>query len=387
MRYPNPRRSPVREPVVMRSWRSVALLLAMAAVTAAARQPACTALLWTTDLRAQYKFPPFLLNKHNPPWKTQEGVTFTSPNTLVVYEVVENDVPHLERRTASGGGGRFTLRAVFLDARNGRAMREMSWPTTPEDPSNVRATNGGRFLVQTGLTLQSYSPEFGNVASFVLPGYTKNSCFLWGTTVVPPGKPVFAYKPGCNDRTDTRILMDADTLKPVPNPSPADLALWPGASSWFPKVVPPPPITPINPANLDALDKLLDQSENPDKYCAYEVFLGVAYHTTGICKKIDVHTRDGSPWWRLKFRDHVGAIENNGDTLAVEVEHWPWAPFSTGIPSGKSLRIALYDLAQKTQKCSVDLRKVPSKETYDFAVSANGLLAVRVGNQLNVYKP
>jgi hypothetical protein len=133
--------------MMMRVWVTIGLLLASADISP---QKPCPALLWTVDLVSKYHLEPFVVPKHprnaTPPvWQTQRGITFTSPERLVIYEVVESkSLIQLAPRDVSGGGGKFTLRALFLDARDGNEVQQLTRSASALDYSQIYPTHDGR---------------------------------------------------------------------------------------------------------------------------------------------------------------------------------------------------------------------------------------------------
>jgi len=369
--------------MVMRVWVTIGLLLALADISP---QKPCPAPLWTVDLVSKYQLEPFVDLKHPrnataPVWQTQRGITFTSPERLAIYEVVESkNLTQLTPRDASGGGGKFTLRALFLDPRDGNEVRELNWTTSALDYSKIYATHDGHFLVRTGRVLRSYSPDFHEIASRSLPINTGN--ILDTVIVVPPGKVVFTeqvwFRGVYNPSRHEKNLIDADTLNDIPNPSPNDVALWTDADDRFSELTGHPP-------------RQLTFEEEQWKHfhdCAASAFVGVPARGDDprSCKQLTLFTSDGRPWWHLEFRNEIPDREINGNTLAVVLAHFGADPFDLG-RKPKPLQIAIYDLAQKTEKCSIDLTKMRYEENYDFAVSSDGVVAARLGNNLSVYKP
>jgi len=241
----------------------------------------------------------------NPPvWQTQWGIIFTSPETLLIYQVVESkNLTQLSPRDVSGGGGKFTLRALFLDARNSNEGHELSWSTSALDYSQVYATHDGRFLVRTGRMLRSYSADFHEIASRSLPNNPKNRLDTWIVIVVPPGKVVFVEYEWSNGAYgpwgDEKNLIDADTLNDIPNPSPADVALWTEADDRFPE------LTGHRPKRLTFEQKVEESKHFHD--CTASAFVGVPQRTSDprACKQLNLFTSDGRPWWHLEFRNEV----------------------------------------------------------------------------------
>lgn len=135
------------------------------------------------------------------------------------------------------------------------------------------------------------------------------------------------------------------------------------------------------------LDETLKESSQPYQNCSLAGFVGVPQQETrGVCNRADLLTPDRRLYWHLEFHDEVVSVSKiNVDALALELVKPRWDPLDLGLPP-KLLRISVYDLATRTEKCSVDLRKLRPDENHDFAVSPDGLLAVRIGSQLTVYK-
>src|ERR1700738_2778980 len=101
----------------MRSIRLLALAVAFASASAAEKP--CGLPAWKVKLDARFGFRPFEIPKHprnQPPasWKMQQGVVFTSADTLAIYQVKENDSLHpLTHKDSSGGSGRYSLEIIF----------------------------------------------------------------------------------------------------------------------------------------------------------------------------------------------------------------------------------------------------------------------------------
>src|SRR5262249_6831488 len=106
-----------------RVWLFALLLVPMAS---RATEKKCPAPHWTVDLTAKYGFRPFGEVRHPrnqmpATWKTSQGVVFTAPDTLAVYQVRESEEVHpLQPRDESGGGGRYFLEIIFLDRADGK---------------------------------------------------------------------------------------------------------------------------------------------------------------------------------------------------------------------------------------------------------------------------
>ncbi len=376
----------VREPLVMRVLCTLAITFALGA--AHGDRP-CAQPRWTVDLVSTYHLSSFGTARRPAAWQRQRGMLFTSADTLVVYYVVENELTTLERRKANEGGGRFTLEAVFLDERDGHELRRLQWPTTASGQSEIYGTHGGGLLVRTGGMLYAYSSDLREVATRALPTNAANLHDYWFSVIVPPGNLLFLEhhwynRPG-GPAGDQKALVDAKTLRTIPNPSPGDVPFWPQADYLWHDLArhQSQPRTPTSLRELGELDRELKSEKLGN--CVASAFVGIPQHTEEpSCKELELFHMDGSLWWQLKFHDEIGAIGINGNALAVVLEHWPWDPFDRGLPP-RPVRINFYDTARRMKECSIDLEKIPSNENYDFAVSPNGAFAVRMGNKVSVF--
>lgn len=361
---------------------TLVLIALLSAVGNGTQRRLCSVPLWTVDLTVKYHLDSLGALKgpiaKRPMWGGS-GIAFVASDKLVVYEVEEHNVTNLETRDPSAGGGRFSLRALFLDARNGREIREMEWTTSAAGYSGVDATHDGHFVVKTGEALRSYSSDFKEIAAIQGP----NTFASWFVLVVPPGRLLFA------DGGSKKILVDADTLQIVRNPNPSDVALWPEADYYFPELVRSQTTQPSHltwQQSLEVANKRLEEAKHHD--CTDSSFVGVPKQTVipRGCRELDLLTPDRSVWWHLEFHDEVDRLAINGNTLAMQLDRWPWDPLDLG-RRAKPIRIAVYDVAERAEECSLDLQELHSSKTDDFAVSADGLFAVRLGSQLSVYEP
>src|ERR1700722_4311117 len=214
-------------------------LLFLAISVASAIEHPCRGPLWTVDMTAKYDFRPFGLVKHPrnlPPLQSRlaQGVVFTSLETLAIFQVseLENLTP-LKPRDASGGGGKYVLRIVFLDRSSGSQLHQLNLTTESTATSGVYPTHDGNFLVLTGQLLHLYSPAFQEIASRLGPIGQGGKRDDWHVSVMPSGRKIFAY---AGLHIDMPFLLDADTLDTIPNPKPSDVALWGDGYRIFPEL-------------------------------------------------------------------------------------------------------------------------------------------------------
>jgi hypothetical protein len=136
----------------------------------------CSQSSWTVDLASGYgfhQFGPPTLNRHQRPdrWKTQQGLVSLSPDILAVYQVIETaQLQAAQPRDASGGGGRYTLKIVFLSvSQNGKELRTLSLITDGNTSSELFSTGDGDLIVQTGKLLRQFSDSLTQDGSLALP--------------------------------------------------------------------------------------------------------------------------------------------------------------------------------------------------------------------------
>ncbi|HEY3770156.1 MAG TPA: hypothetical protein VGN44_15895, partial [Candidatus Angelobacter sp.] len=120
--------------------------------------PALAEQTWTKNLKDEYGF--HSSDKSDlRAWTRQQGVRFITHDLLAVYQVFRTEPPELQARGASGGAGSFRLKIVFFDARDGRELKRLEFPTNAE-VSSILPTHNGQFLVRTGEVFYLYSAAF-----------------------------------------------------------------------------------------------------------------------------------------------------------------------------------------------------------------------------------
>ncbi len=105
------------------------------------------------------------------------------------------------------------------------------------------------------------------------------------------------------------------------------------------------------------------------------------------CKELKLFSPDGDLFWDVPIWHEAQTLLYNGRLLAVEIHRHRPDPFDLGIQS-KPLRIALYDLARKSEKCSIRITEaVSGPRSMFYALSPAGGLAVIQGTKLSLYQP
>jgi hypothetical protein len=365
----------------------LSLFLLLVPIAGSTTEKQCRAALWTLDLVAKYGFRPFGVVKHPrnqlpPSWKIWQGVAFTAPDTLAVYQVKEADeVQPFQRKDTSGGGGRYFLEIVFLNRKDGKEVKTLRLTTESSGQSGVYPTHDGRFLVVTGKMLRLYSAEFNEIASRPAPIGQNGQTQDWNVSVVPLGRRVFAYT-----KITMPFLLDADTLKTIPHPTPRDVSLWTGWDRLFPE------LRGRGPGVFSADGQWLPlDTESKGDSCTLVTFFISAPQAVGgqrRCKTLRVFSPEGKVVEDVPMRSEVDGFSSNGSVLAAAFYRYHADPLDLGA-APTPLRITVYDLETKLARCSVKISEpvFGSWETRYFDVSSAGSVAVAQQNILGLYEP
>jgi hypothetical protein len=347
------------------------LILAVSLGAGGGHRP-CPQPLWAVDLTSKYQFRTFGLAKHPrnqlaPNWTNQQGIEFISPQVLVVYQVSEADnPPPMSRKDESGGSGRYLLQVSFLDVTQGNELKALRLVTDGWSPSRVFPTHDGKSLVRTGETIRSLSATFDEIAIAHLP-HSNTANHQWSeVSISPSGTLVYVNYSASYDSqlARGRAELDADSLDPVEEVPHGDLPLGKGRPgfTFVPKV-----------------------SSCPSRLASItpEVFVGYG------CKELKLFSRDGHLLWDIPMHDEVVSVRGGGELLAASIQRYRLDPLDIGF-GPEPLRVDVYDLATKSEKCSRPSRvkSLPERwPTMSYALSASGAVAVIQGNILSVYQP
>jgi hypothetical protein len=366
----------------MRSaWFSVAFLMACGA---SAHQKPCSAPVWTVDLAAKYHLRFFGEVKHPRnapplPWMASQGVLFMAPDVLAIYQVLEsNESSPPEPRDASGGGGRYVLQIVFLNSATGNEVHTLRLTTTSSDVSGVYPTHDGGFLVETGQLLRLYSPTFQEVASRSLPTSPYGKRESWRVSVIPPGRRIYIA-------AAEHYLLDSDTLETIWHPNPSDVAFWAEGRRFFPELKG----SDAGVFNPEGQQVPLDLSSNSRSRVLW-TFLDVPHHDSGGWdpKELRVFASSGQVVWVVKVHDKFDSFSSNGSLLAAAIYRHRANPFDLDL-APKPIRIGIYDLPEKLERCSIRIT-IPVSGWWDtrfYDLSSAGTVAVLQGNLLSLYQP
>ena len=317
-----------------------------------------------------------------PKWKIWQGVVFTAPDTVAVYQVKQTEEVHpFQPRDTSGGGGRYFLEIVFLDRKAGRELKTLRLTTEPSGQSGVYPTHDGRFLVVTGKLLRLYSPEFNEITSRPGPIGQNGQIQDWYVSVVPPGRRVFAYA-----NISMPFLLNADSLETIPNPTPSDVALW---TSWG-RVFPELRGRGSGVFSADGQWLSLDYKSKDDG-CTFVAFLSSAQQAEGGgrgCKTLRVFSPQGGVIWDLPVRGDIAGFSSYGSVLAATYYRYHADPLDLGIKP-TPLKITVYDIGMKSERCSIKISEELFGwwETRYYDVSAAGSVAIAQQNILSLYEP
>ena len=349
-------------------------LLISTGARAASEKP-CSSPMWTEDLSAKYQFRLFDLAKHPrnqppSPWKESQEVAFTSPAVLAIYQVQETEEnPSLQQRDASGGGGKYLLKIVFLDTATGKEQHTLQLTTTGLNVSGIYPTHDGRFVVVTGQLLRLYSPTFEEVRSrpFPLSPYGKPES--WRISVIPGGKSIYIS-------AAEHYLLDSDTLQIIWNPRPSDFAYSAKGRDFFRNVAGPTGGV----FNSEGQWMPIDLNSNYQNRVLW-TFLDVPYKDSGgwAPKELRVFSTSGQLTWSLSTHDKFSSFSSNGALLAAAVYKDGANPFDLDL-APKPVRIEIYNLHEKLEKCTI---RITRPAYYDLSPKRD--LAVVQGNILSLY--
>lgn len=337
-------------------------------------------------------------------WVTQQGLTFLSPERVLVYQVNRRGKPpSLSERTLSGGGGSFFLIVKVFDARTGREVRRMEVPTS-SDYSIVLPMRDGRFLIRAGNFLGLYSQDFALLASRELPLVKAAPLDYWQAAVTPSGKQAVLVhqqvfeEPEFDEngqeakagKTEADVeMLDADTLKTIKTLHlPYYLPAW-SAEEGF--LLAPNPKRPASKAEFGTIDfagrwSLLHPAwAKPAHDCYYEMDL--LDHERVVARGCDaglvVFSETGEKFLALPPKDWQKFVSTagSGHYLAVEINERV-VPVDRP-PNWQQWQLQVYDL--ESRQCVLSVR-LPDKKV-QYALSTEGLLAVLYGDQLDIYGP
>jgi hypothetical protein len=334
---------------------------------------------WIVDLKKNFGYESFERVKDvKKPWKQQQGITFLTPQEVLVYQ--------LKSREA----GLFEMIAEIFDARDGHELKRLTFPTDFEN-GRIMPTHDGAFLVQIGNTLGVYSAKFEPVAKkYLLPSLTASSQ-EWQIDVSPSGTLVIAVhqqawtdpkqkKTEPESRADVEVL-DSDTLKPVKSFSLGQVDQWSAGDDAI--IATDPDGEPGN-SDFGILDfdgkwrSLHTGEESDDPGCPYHV-QPIQHHliVAHDCDDLAVVTSDGT----VRLKEPVGfgfliSIANEGDYLAEA-----WVRPDTGLAF-----VSIYKLGKEESKKPVFAVSLEKNDLY-YSVSSAGTLAVVDGERLKVFEP
>ena len=171
---------------------------------------------WSADLRPEIGNAPLGLvvgRGHETRLPPTTSLWFLDNNTIVATFVTHDERIALSNRD-SDTNLPLRLRAIFLDASNGRIMSTQAWPSDSRF-AGIVAVNDGNFTTQRGVVLTLYSPDAKEVGRLTLPPIQQD---LWGWVAhpSPTGKSILFATPNLTTTGQTPwIWVDATTLRIV----------------------------------------------------------------------------------------------------------------------------------------------------------------------------
>jgi hypothetical protein len=355
--------------------------------------------LWKADLREKYACQNFNreIEKN---WVSQQGVVFLTPEEIAVYQVNKRKYwARLGARDTSGGAGNFFLDVKILDARDGRLLKSLNFPTNAE-LSKVLPTHDGRFIVRTGEVLYLYAPDFQQLASRSLPLKRMAPLEDWEINVTHSGQEVFLVhqqmffheQPAANDgsgnsgksQADIEVL-DADSLRVIKKFSVSNyMAHWSVGDRFLVGT------HPTGPSHQDEFGKMDFDGQWTSLNSAWKIPRNTCSYTMDAldrqliavygCNRLLVLSPSGERIFSTKAgaNEFFASVANADSYLAAESDR-PEVRF--GNSTAKPIRIEVYDLGHKA---TLKWISVAGGNVY-YDVSKNGDLAVVDGNRLTLY--
>ena len=342
-------------------------------LTVAGGERLCSQPLWEVDLASTYQFRDFGPKKHPrnqlpPMWTNQQGIEFISPDVLAVYQVSEvNSLEPPKQKEDSGGSGRYVLHVSFLDVTKGHELKTVRLVTEGSGPSRVFPTHDGRYLIRTGETIRSFSAAFEESAAARLPN-SKTAGNQWSdVSVSSSGRLIYikynaSYSSSSQSVRGTAVL-DADSLDPKEDLGSAD-----GGRE--------------NQRSFAFVAK--------DSSCRSALVRITAEVSVGYgCKDLRVFSNDGLLLWDIPMHEQVISVRGSGALLVASLKHYRANPLDLDF-GPEPLRLKIYDIATKSEKCAIPARIKPAPGLWPsmpYALSTSGEVALIQGSTLALYKP
>jgi hypothetical protein len=340
---------------------------------------------WIMDLKKQFGYDSFeRVKSRKESWREQQGVTFLTPDEVLVYQVKVQGSPGATDDKSAG----FYLQAEIFDARDGREVRKLRFPAQPQ-VGQIRATRNGAFLVRNGNVLTVYSATFGPVASRELPLSSTASSQEWQIDVSPSGARVIAVhqqartgdkqKEGDSESKADIEVLDADTLKTIKSFTVPYLNQW---SADDDAIVTTDPDGEAGNGDFGIMDfdgkwlGLHTPAESDDPDCPYLMQpLRRQLIAAHDCDALAVVSRNGD----VKYSQ----LAPGGDVLISIAAAGRYLAEAFVMLQSSRVFVRVCDLEDNRQASWVSLEK---QDVY-YAVSSNGTLAVIDGAKLKLFEP
>jgi hypothetical protein len=371
--------------------RALPLLLS---VTGPASAPAQQALppspsvhvRWIVNLKKAFGYENFKrAQAGNKTWKQQQGITFITPQEVLVYQLRKTD--GASPRDAAASRAPFRLLVRVLDAGDGHEIKSLALPVASE-PARILPTRGGAFVVQAGNVLTVYSPKFEPAASKDLPLSPDATSQEWQIDVSPAGTRVVAiHQQEWRDRKQKPVeteseadveVLDAETLQTVKSFSVGQVDAW---SAGDDVIITTDPDGVAGNVAFGILDfdgnwhGLHTPAENADRDCPYQMQpLEHQLIAAFDCDELVVVSSDGA----LRMSQPV----RSGNFLIsiAHEDHYLAEAFVQ--PDVSRAYVSVFDLNTKALVLRVSLEH---NDIY-YTVASTGILAVVDGERLKVFE-
>jgi hypothetical protein len=139
-------------------------------VIAVERHPEIVSPAWRIDLRSNITGIALGLvpGRREFEGKPHTSLLFTDNDTIAITFVIRHDNPQVSRRATPDEDSPLRLRAIFLDATNGKIRNTLTSPTDSRY-SSIVVSRDGKFVTERGTLLTLYSPAMQELKKLELP--------------------------------------------------------------------------------------------------------------------------------------------------------------------------------------------------------------------------
>ena len=147
---------------------------------------------------------------HETRGKPRTSLWFLDNKTIAVTFITREGEPKLSRHEALDANAALRLRAIFLNAENGKVVNSCAWPTESRFASVVDV-HDGEFVTERGPELALYSPDLKELKRLELPSTVDDD--EWYAYPSPAGKSILFVTTNLRTRSPVPwIWIDAGNL-------------------------------------------------------------------------------------------------------------------------------------------------------------------------------